>query len=162
MKHLAFAATLLALGAAAASAQFPEQVKAGTRVRVWLPDEQQQRDTPWHRQLLRARVGSAGNDTLQLEVQGTVGSLAVSRAQIRRLDVSRGTSRAASAFERAFGGAVVGAIGTALRNDPGNRTWPHYDSDWRAAGEGAKWGAVFGAVIGFVIPTERWNHVRLR
>jgi len=162
MKHVTFAAALLTFGAATASAQFPEQIRTGTRVRVWLPDEQQQRNTPWHRQLLRATVGGVANDTLLLEVEGANGRLGLTRPAIRRLDVSRGTSRPASAFERAFEGAVVGAIGAALRNDPGNRTWPHYDRDWRAAGEGAKWGAVFGAVVGFVFPTERWHNVRLR
>jgi hypothetical protein len=162
MRYLAFAATLLSFNAATAAAQFPEQVRPGTRVRIWLPDEQNQRNAPWHRQLLRATVSATGDDTLRLDVEGATGSLTMPRSTIRRLDVSRGTSRPASAFERALEGALVGAIGAALRNDPDNKTWPHYDRDWRAAEEGAKWGAAFGAVIGFVFPTERWKKVRLR
>jgi hypothetical protein len=162
MNRISLAAAIFVLSAVNAQAQFAERVTAGTRVRIWLPDEQRQRDTPWHRQLLRATVDGIANDTVQLRVEGTSGTLAVRRSDIRRLDVSHGTSRPLSALERAFEGAVVGAIGTALRNDPRNATWPHYDRDWRAAGEGAKWGAVFGAVIGFVVPTERWHRVRLR
>src|ERR1044072_1815451 len=98
MKRFVFDATLLAFGTVAAAAQFPERLKAGARVRIWLPDEQQQRNTPWHRQLLRATVGAVGNDSLRLDVEGTTGSLGIARMGIRRLDVSRGTSRPASAF----------------------------------------------------------------
>jgi hypothetical protein len=86
----------------------------------------------------------------------------VARPSIRRLDVSRGKpSRAASAFERAVGGAIVGAISVALDNDPDGKRWPHYSRDWRAADEGAKWGAAFGATLGFIFPTERWRRLRL-
>jgi hypothetical protein len=162
MKHVVIAAILLAVGSATGAAQFPQPVQAGVRVRIWLPEAQQQENGPWRRQLLRATVSDVGNDTLRLEVAGTAGSLTLARATIRRLDISRGTSRVASAFERAFGFAVVGAIGTALRNDPYGKKWPNYKRDWRAAGEGAKWGAAFGAVLGFALPTERWQRVRLR
>jgi hypothetical protein len=93
---------------------------------------------------------------------GTLGSLTVARADIRRLDVSRGTSRVASAVERALGFAIVGAISAALDNDPRGSRWPNYSRDWRAAEEGAKWGAAFGAAVGFMFPTERWQRVRLR
>jgi hypothetical protein len=158
----ALVATLLIIGTTSASAQFPADVRPGVRVRVWLPEAQQQENTPWRRQLLRATVGDIGNDSLRLMVPGTAGSLMLARADIRRLDVSRGTSRVASAFERAFGFAVVGAISTALRNDPGGTEWPNFRSDWRAAGEGAKWGAAIGAVVGLVLPTERWRRVRVR
>lgn len=161
MRHLVTATTLLLLSSAA-GAQFPERVQPGVRVRVWLPEAQQQEKAPWRRQLLRGTVSGGGGDTLRLTVPGTAGTLAVSRADIRRLDVSRGTSRAASAFERAVGLAIVGAISTALDNDPGGTEWPNYRRDWRAAEEGAKWGAAVGAVVGFVFPTERWRRLRLR
>lgn len=161
MRHLMIAVALLAVSTAAA-AQFPERVQPGVRVRVWLPEPQQQENQPWRRQLLRATVSDVGNDTLRLVVPGTAGNLSVARANIRRLDVSRGTSRVASAFERAFAFAIVGAITAALENDPGGSEWPNYNRDWRAAEEGAKWGAAFGAVVGFVFPTERWRRIRLR
>ena len=162
MRHLAIAATLLALGTTTAAAQFPAPVRPGVRVRVWLPEAHQQENAPWRRQLLRGTVTDVGNDTLRVVVPGTVGRLAVARADIRRLDVTQGTSRAASALERAFGFAVVGAISAALANDPRGSEWPNYSRDWRAAEEGAKWGAALGAVIGFVVPTERWRRLRLR
>jgi hypothetical protein len=162
MKIFSLIPILMLTGATAAAAQFPERVQPGVRVRVWIPEAQQQENTPWRRQLLRASVGELAGDTLRLVVPGTSGSLTVARADIRRLDVSRGTSRAASAFERAVGFAIAGAITAAIENDPGSTEWPNYNRDWRAAEEGAKWGAAIGAVVGFVFPTERWRRVRLR
>ena len=162
MKISAFVVALASVAFSAAGAQFPERVRSGVRVRVWLPEAQQQDNTPWRRQLLRATVSDVDADTLRLVVPGATGSLAVARADIRRLDVSKGTSRVASAFERAVAFAVVGAISAALENDPAGSEWPNYSRDWRAAGEGAKWGAALGAVVGLVFPTERWRRVRLR
>ncbi|HYC51050.1 MAG TPA: hypothetical protein VEB19_08080 [Gemmatimonadaceae bacterium] len=163
MRQLVFTAAMLVVSAVPAAAQFPERVQPGVRVRVWLPEAQlQQEDSPWHRQRLRATVGDVVSDTLRLVVPGASGSLSVARADIRRLDISRGTSRVASAFERAAGFAIAGAISAAIENDPGSSEWPNYRTTWRAAGEGAKWGAAFGAVLGFVLPTERWRRVSLR
>ncbi len=143
-------------------AQFPERVQAGVRVRVWLPEAQNQEQGPWRRQQLRATVAGVSADTLRLSVPGTQGTLAVPRAAVRRLDVTKGVSRGASAVERAIGFAIGGAITAALENDPGGTKWPNYNRTWRAAEEGAKWGAAIGAVVGFVFPTERWRRVRLR
>jgi hypothetical protein len=162
MRRLVATAALLALAPALAAAQFAARVQSGVRVRVWLSESQQQEKGPWHRQLLRATVSGVGTDSLRLDVPGTEGSLSVSRAAIRRLDVSLGTSRVASALERTVGFAIGGAIAIAVDNDPTSRRWPNYSRTWRAAGEGAKWGAVIGAVYGLVLPTERWRRVPLR
>jgi hypothetical protein len=153
---------LLAVALTPVGAQFPDRVQPGVRVRVWLPEPYMQENTPWRRQLLRATVSEVQNDQLRLIVPGTDGTITVPRSSIRRLDVSRGQSRVASAFERAVGGAIVGAIGAALENDPDSNEWPNYKRDWRAAEVGAIWGAGIGAIIGFVLPTERWRRVRLR
>ena len=162
MRHVVIAVAMLTASSAAAGAQFDSRVQSGVRVRAWLPEPHQQDHGPWRRQLLRATVSDVSADTIRLIVPGTLGSVAVARASIRRLDVSRGTSRVASAFERAIAFAITGAIGSALENDPDSNEWPHYNRDWRAAEEGAKWGAALGAVVGFVLPTERWRKVRLR
>ena len=163
-RSVALALVLLVMSAPVATAQFPERVQTGSRVRVWLPESRLQQDQgPWRRQLLRGTVESVTADTLHLAVPGTVGTLAVARQSVLRLDVSRGRpSRVETALERAVAMAVVGAITTALNNNPDNEDWPHYSRDWRAAEEGAKWGAAFGAVVGFVFPTERWHRLRLR
>lgn len=155
-----FAALLLL--PAVAGGQFPDRVQPGARVRVWLPEPFMQEKTPWRRQLLRATVTEVQNDQLLLTVPGAQGTITVPRGSIRRLDVSRGQSRLASALERAVGFAIAGAIGAAIENDPASREWPAYNRDWRAAEEGAKWGAAIGAVVGFVLPTERWRRVRIR
>ena len=141
-----------------AEAQFPAEVRPGTRVRVWIPETPRQEEGPNRRQLLRGTVESV-DATLRLRVPGTTGSLAVPRAAVRRLDVSRGVSRGASMFERAVGGAIGGAVTVASLNDPQRSDWPHYRTDWRAAGVGAAWGAGFGAVIGAIWPYERWRRV---
>lgn len=161
-RHIAAAAAALLFLPALSLAQFPERVQAGVRVRVWLPEAHLQEKGPWRRQQLRATVAGVSTDTLMLSVRGTVGTLAVPRAAVRRLDVSKGVSRGASAVERAIGFAIGGAITAALENDPGGTRWPNYNRTWRAAEEGAKWGAAIGAVVGFVFPTERWRRVRLR
>jgi hypothetical protein len=159
-----FFATLafLALGPTIAAAQFPERVQTGARVRVWIPEAYQQENGPWKRQLLRATVSGIDGDVLRLTIPGAEGTLSIPRSAIRRLDVSKGPpSRVISAFERAAGFAIAGAVAAALENDPRSTEWPHYNRTWRAAEEGAKFGAVVGAVVGFVIPTERWRRVRL-
>ena len=162
MRTLALSTLLVAFLPGIASAQLPE-LQHGTRVRVWVPEPYMQEQGPWLRQQLRGTVASVTPDTLRVSVPGMDGTLAVARQSIRRLDVSRGRpSRVASAIERAFGFAIVGAISVALENDPHSSEWPNYSRDWRAAEEGAKWGAAFGAVVGFVLPTERWRRVRLR
>lgn len=142
-----------------AEAQFPAEVRPETRVRIWVPEPTRQQEGPNRRQLLRGTVESVDAATLRLHVPGTAGSLAIPRASVRRLDMSRGVSRGASMVERAVGGAVGGAISFALLNDPRRSGGPHYRTDWRAAGVGAAWGAGIGAVIGLAFPHERWHRV---
>jgi hypothetical protein len=149
----------LVITPAYAVAQFPAEVQPGTRVRVWIPETIRQEQAPEHRQVVRGTVESADGSILRVRVPGTSGSLAIPRAMVRRLDVSRGVSRGASMFERAAAGAIGGAITFALLNDPKRTGGPHYRTDWRAAGVGAGWGAGIGAVVGFVWPYERWGRV---
>jgi hypothetical protein len=141
------------------SAQFPAEVRPGTRVRVWVPEPMRQEGAPEHRQLLRGTVESVDGSTLRLAVPGTAGSLSIPRASVRRLDVSRGVSRGVSMVERAAGAAIGGAITFGLLNNPHNSREPHYRTDWRAAGVGAAWGAGIGAVIGLAFPYESWRRV---
>ena len=141
-------------------AQFPANVEVGSRVRLWLTETERQAEGPTRRQLLRGSVESVAPDTLLIAIPGAVGTVAISRASLRRLDLSRGVSRPASAAERAVGGAIGGAISWALMNDPQRSGGPNYRTDWRAAGVGAAWGAGIGAVVGFIFPHEHWSRVR--
>lgn len=100
-------------------AQFPAEVTVGARVRAWVPEPYRQVDGPARRQLLRGTVQAVASDTLHLSVPGAAGTVAIPRASIRRLQVSRGASRPASAIERAAGvgaawGAGIGAVTGAL------------------------------------------------
>ena len=142
-----------------ALAQFPAEVQPGTRVRVWIPEPTRQNEGPYRRQLLRGNVESVEGSTLRLRIPGGASSLAIPRASVRRLDISRGVNRGESMIERAAGGAIGGAITYALMNDPRRRGGPHYKRDWRAAGVGAAWGAGIGAVIGLILPHESWRRV---
>jgi hypothetical protein len=126
MKNFVFAVVLLTLAAASLDAQISRRVQSGTRVRLWLPEAQQQENGPWRRQLLRATVTNVSADSLQLEIPGITGSLSIAGNDIHRIDVSRGTSRVASAFDRAFGLAIVAAISVAIDNDPYAKSWPNY------------------------------------
>jgi hypothetical protein len=142
-----------------ASAQFPAEVRPGTRVRVWIPEAARQEAAPERRQLIRGTVESVDASTLRLAVPGTLGSLAIPRASVRRLDVSHGVSRGISMVERAVGGAIGGAVTLGIANNPRNATGPHYRTDWQAAGVGAAWGGGFGALIGLLFPYENWRRV---
>jgi hypothetical protein len=147
--------TLPAVGVA----QFPAEVQSGARVRVWLPEPARQEQGPERRQLLRGTVQSVDRSILNLTVPGTMGSLAIPRAAVRRLDVSGGVSRPASMIGRAIGGAIGAAVTFGLMNDPHRSNFPHYRTDWQAAGVGAAWGGGVGAVIGLLFPYERWHRV---
>jgi hypothetical protein len=152
-------AIAMLVGASSLGAQFPADVRVGTRVRVWLPDSARQEQGPDRRQLLRGTVESVDGSTLRMRIPGAASSLAIPRSSVRRLDVSRGVSRAASMAERAIGGAIGGAITFALLNDPRRSGGPHYNTDWRAAGVGAAWGGGIGAAMGLLFPHEQWRRV---
>ncbi|MEO8580752.1 MAG: hypothetical protein ABI469_10930 [Gemmatimonadales bacterium] len=159
MRALIVFGCLLATTAHVAAAQFPDEVRPGTRVRVWIPESVRQEQAPEHRQLVRGTVESVDGSIVRLRVPGIVGSQAIPRASVRRLDVSRGVSRGASMVERAVAGAIGGAVTYALLNDPRRSGGPHYRTDWRAAGVGATWGGGIGAAIGLIWPYEQWHRV---
>jgi hypothetical protein len=140
-------------------AQFPAEVKAGTRVRVWIPETPRQESAPEHRQLLRGTVESVDAAALRLAVPGTGGSLSIPRASVRRLDVSHGVSRGVSMVERAVGGAIGGALILGVMNNQRATTGLHYHTDWEAAGVGAAFGGGAGALIGLIFPYENWRRV---
>lgn len=142
-------------------AQFPAEIQVGTRVRAWLPEAHRQSEGPWRRQLVRGSVEAVSPDTLLMTIPGAVGTVAIPRATLRRLEVSHGPSRGVSAAERAIAGAMGGAITWALMNDPRRSGGPSYRTDWRAAGVGASWGAGIGALTGILFPHEHWKRVRL-
>jgi hypothetical protein len=157
MRVLIFAAVTVL--SSVAGAQFPDDVRAGTRVRVWIPEVARQAEGPNKRQLLRGEVETVNAETLRLRIPGSSGAIAIPRTAVRRLDVSRGVSRGASMVERAVGVGIASAITFGLMNDPGNSSGPNYRTDWEAAGVGAAVGAGFGAVIGLIWPYERWRKV---
>jgi hypothetical protein len=158
MRLLVVASFLLAAPCLAV-AQFPSDVQPGTRVRVWLPEAVRQEQPPEKRQVLRGTVESVDAGSVRLRIPGTGGALGIPRASVRRLDVTRGVSRGASAVERAVGSAVVVGVLYAVMNDPDHTSGPHFRTDWKAGGVGAAVGAGIGAIIGAIWPYERWRRV---
>lgn len=158
---IAIALAAFTIAPSALPAQFAPEVQVGARVRLWLPEPHRQAEGPWRRQLLRGTIEGLDGDTLRLAIPGALGTIAIPRTSMHRLEVSRGVSRPATAVERAVGGAMGGAISWALMNDPRRSGGPHYRTDWQAAGVGAAWGAGIGALTGLLFPHERWHRVRL-
>jgi hypothetical protein len=158
---LAVASLALAI-AAPLRAQFPRDVAVGSRVRVTIGDQYRQGPLAPRQQWIAGTVTQLGGDTLYLRAPGTSGALAVPRASMRRLEVSRGApSRGASAVGGAVGGAFIGAAwAIALRQIGWGELQPR--SLGYAAGRGAAWGAGVGVVLGALSPSEQWRHVRLR
>jgi hypothetical protein len=161
-RQLFLIASALCCVTALADAQFPSDIQPGSRVRVFLPEAYRQATSPTNRQAVRGVIESVSADTLRLTVPGAMGTLSVTSANIRRLEVSRGApSRVVSAVERAFSGAISGAVAAGVANDPDNSRWPSYRTDWAAAGAGAAIGAGAGALVGLIFPNERWRRVRI-
>ena len=100
-------------------AQFPAEVGVGARVRVWVPEAHRQSEGPAHRQMLRGTVAAVAPDTLHLSIPGAIGTVAIPRVAVRRLQVSRGwPSRPAVPSSGRLGGAASGAASWAALNDP--------------------------------------------
>jgi hypothetical protein len=155
------ATALLALVAyhpSAVHAQWPEEITPGARVQARLPELQYQKDGR-RGHLLRGRVTAVASDTLYLAITDSVGPLAIPRALIQRLEVSRGVpSRGLSAFQQ---GLVSGAVGVltglvafGLSDEPGDAD----AGDVALVYGGISFGV--GAIIGALVPRERWRRVR--
>lgn len=153
----AFLATLLS--AAPAQAQMTSEL-VGQRVRVHVRDEVRQQ-AGGSRLELRGRVTSADGDRLVVQLPHATPPVTIARADIIRLDVSRGVpSRGSSAAQGFIGGAVLGALwGVAWHAlDVGDDD----TSLGRATAGGAIIGASLGTVVGAIWPSERWRRVRVR
>ncbi|HWL41240.1 MAG TPA: hypothetical protein VNO75_13505 [Gemmatimonadaceae bacterium] len=158
--RLGIAIALLIAVPGIGAAQFPDDVRAGARVRVWVHEAHRQSEGPNKRQLLRGTVESVDAGTVRVRIPGTMGSpLAIPRSTVRRLDVSRGVSRGASAVERGLALGIATAIWFGIANDPDDSDGVNFKTDWEAAGVGAALGAGFGAAFGLVWPYERWRRV---
>jgi len=86
------------------------------------------------------------------------GSVPVPATAIDRLEISRGVSRATSAFENAVGGAIAGGVSGYFLYDSGLRG-TNFNKPWQAVGIGAATGAIGGLIGGLIFPMERWRRV---
>jgi hypothetical protein len=133
-----------------ASAQTTETLPRGTRVRI-APA------TP-----TRAIVGRlvAVTDS-SIVVRRDRGDLTIPRSVVQRLEISRGTSRAASAGRGALIGAVVGgAIGSTKGCGHGGGEFCLEPP--AAAAVGGVYGAATGSLVGLVVGSiERWRRTEM-
>ncbi|HKP50103.1 MAG TPA: hypothetical protein VJU17_08835 [Gemmatimonadales bacterium] len=137
------------------AAQWPAQVSAGTRVQVRLPEAQYQVGP--RGQLLRGRITGLAEDTLYLAVADSVGPLAIPRAFVQRLEISRGApSRGVSAL---LGGLIGGAFGAATFYLV-TVISPNGGDSGDAALMGGAIGLGLGGLSGALWPQERWKRVR--
>jgi hypothetical protein len=151
---------LVAICGSDLSAQWPEEITPGARIRVRLPEVQYQLDGP-RGQPIRGRVTNLSTDTIHLAVGDSVGSLAIPRLLIQRIDVSRGSpSRGMSALQRGAVSGVIGALYGLLA------AGLYEDSDGIDEAEsaliGGGVGLAVGAVFGAIWPHERWKRVKLK
>jgi hypothetical protein len=155
-KPLTLIGLLAVLGFAESTAQWPAKVAPGARVRVRLPEVEYQETIP-RGHLLRGRVSALAADTLYLAITDSVGPLAVPRALIQRLDLSRGVpSRGVSALRQ---GVITGAL-SALMLVLLNQADETGHDDGEAALVGGGIGFATGAILGAIFPRERWKKVR--
>ena len=156
---------MLLFGALAtpAAAQYPAEVAAGVRVRLLLPDSVRQAPLQPRQQVLLGTVARLGGDTLYVAVPGTTGALAVPRASVQGLSISRGVpSRPESALRRGLEWAVAGALTFVIAHQTDDGDGGRFDSAGEAAAVGAGIGFGIGAVVGAISPSERWRRLRLR
>ena len=152
---------LILAGNSLAFGQGLATLQPGERVRILIPEEAAQAETPvMHRFSIRGNVSRVVSDTLFVRIPGTMGDLSIPRSSIREVFRSRGVpSRPVSGFRRAIGIGLLTGIYTGL-------TYGQV-SDWGAsdrtdaAMRGAAFGAIVGFMHGFLMPTERWKRVRL-
>ena len=149
--HLIIAIAAL-VAAGRAQGQGIADLPAGARIRITLPDSARQTPLTLRIQTVVGTFARTTSDTLWLQVGGP-DTVRVPRAALRRVEVSRGVSRARSALEFGFGTGL--AIG--LASHAGAYGDDHRGDDAIVIGAVT---AVVGAVIGALRPYERWRRVR--
>jgi hypothetical protein len=154
-----FAILILGVVAAPALAQRDDPLQVGARYRVTLakfPDHAGPQ-FPAERWLSGELVERRA-DTLVLRPHPATGTLPVPAAAIDRLEISRGVSRATSAFENAVGAGVLGGAWGWLLYDYGLRG-TNFRKPWQAVGISAAIAAGGGLLLGLIAPNERWKRV---
>jgi hypothetical protein len=134
-------------------------VAVGTRVRVEVAEgvPQALRQPPFAAgaQRLQGTVHAISPETLYVALSNAVGTVAIPRATIRRVEMSLGRpSRRVSAMDVGTAGAVLFALFMpAFVVQPERR----FGSSERAAAVGAGIGFGMGALFGALRPYERWR-----
>ncbi|MFN2566438.1 MAG: hypothetical protein ABR499_15690 [Gemmatimonadaceae bacterium] len=111
------AAVACLLGPVTAGAQFTTPrdaavdttVETGARIRVSVASPFRQSPFSSRVERLRGVVRVISSDTLYVDLPNVVGAVAIPRASIRRVEISLGPSRRASALQAGTIGAVISA-----------------------------------------------------
>jgi len=140
-----------------AAAQWPSDLRPGTRIQVMLPEAEFQNRGP-RGHFLRGRLESIGTDSLHVRITDSLPAVAVPHTLIRRLYISRGVpGRLENGLRTGLFWGVLYGVTTAVLMELGN-------SDGRSTGEalavGGSIGFGTGFVFGTIFPIERWGRVR--
>src|SRR5215213_7179034 len=150
----------LVVGATPLTAQFPAVIETGTRVRVAIADSVRQLYFHPPEQWLYGTVVARAADTLYLALLNVPTPLAVPRASVRALSVSRGLpSPGRNAIIQGARHALLGALVfyelQRVRDDDA------FGGRGGATLVGATVGATLGVYLGARQPVERWHAVPL-
>ena len=137
-------------------------VPVSARVRLTLPEPGPRRfGVHAPERWLIGELVSVTSDTFAIRPHPVLAPIAVPRAAVHRLEISRGApSRWRTAAVDAVGGAIVGLMWGHGLYDAGLRG-PRFDSGARARATGAVYGAVGLATLGALFPREQWRRVSL-
>jgi hypothetical protein len=146
---------ILLLSCRPLAAQWSRDLRPGQRLQVRLPEREPQ-TTSRRGHDLRGTLARLSPDTLYLRITDSLGAVAIPRALIRRLQISRGVpSRAASAARS----GVRWGVGLALFAAVFPESIEGSPSRGEAAALGGGLGVAFGALVGALFPAERWKRI---
>lgn len=140
---------------------FPATLTAGSRVRVAIADTVLQSPLGFSGQLIYGTVSARTDDTLYLTIPNTTGSLAVPRARMLSLAISKGMptrGRSVAVYGARY--AVLGAAMFYLLHGAG-RNDGALGSRGAATAAGGGVGLALGVFLGARAPVEQWRNVRL-
>ncbi len=131
-------------------------LEEGQRARITVREQDPAREGHASAQMLRGTVLDVAPDSLVIRIHPDAGPIALRRAAIERVELSRGVrSRLDSALHHAPRAALMGAFEFYLLNEVVES--PLVDDSWTAAAIGAGVGVVVGTVVGALRPEERWT-----
>jgi len=139
------------------AAQWPAELRPGRRIQVRVLEREAQIMMGPRGQDLRGTLAGLAPDTLYLRITDSLGTLAIPRRLVRRLQISRGVpSRMESAARMGLQMGAVYALLALIIPDDNNGSLTRSEAVLVSGGVGLAGGAIVGALF----PVERWKGMR--